>query len=104
MRPGIDPQDLAAERDGVVEEALVGVQIHRPLVGADCLGGVVDLEVEVADPVVERQVRGGFRARLGLLDGFEVDFDGFSPVLLLLELPRRVFQLFQIHAARAEKG
>ena len=28
--------------------------VHRPLVGADRFGGVVDLEVEIAYPVVER--------------------------------------------------
>ena len=105
LRPaGIDTQDLAAERDGVVEEALVRVQVDRPLVGAHGCGGVVDLEVEVADAIVERQVGTGFRAGFDLLDGFQVDFDRLPPVLLLLELPRRVFQLFKIHAARAGKG
>jgi hypothetical protein len=92
LRPsGVDAQNLAAECDGVIEEALVGIQVDRPLVGAHGFGGIVDFEIEVADPVVERQVWGRFRPRLGLLDGFEIDFYGFSPVLFLLQLPRRVF-------------
>ena len=32
---GIDPEDLAAERDGVVVEALLTVQVGGPLVGLD---------------------------------------------------------------------
>ncbi len=51
--PRIDPQDLAAQGDRVVEEALVGVQVHGALVGAHGRGGIVDLEVEVADPIVK---------------------------------------------------
>ena len=35
VRPGIDPEDLAAEGDGVVEEPLLGVEVGRPLVGPD---------------------------------------------------------------------
>jgi hypothetical protein len=29
------PEDLAAERYGVVEEALIGVEVDRPLIGPD---------------------------------------------------------------------
>jgi hypothetical protein len=49
----IDPEDLAAKGDGVVEKALVGVQVDCPLIGTNRLGGVVDLQVEIAYPVVE---------------------------------------------------
>jgi hypothetical protein len=49
----IHPENLTAKRDGVVEEPLVGIEIDGPLIGAHRLGGVVDLEVEVANPVVQ---------------------------------------------------
>ena len=97
---GVYPEDLATERYGVVEEALVSVEVDRPFIRPDGFGGVVDLEVEVAYPVIEREIGSGFRTRFGLLNGLQVDFDGFSPILLLFQLPCRVFQLFQIHAAR----
>src|SRR5205085_3469057 len=101
--PRIDPQDLAAKGDGVVEEPLVGIEVDRALVGAHGSGGIVDFEVEIADSIVERKIGTGFGAGLDLLDGLQVDVYGLPPLLLLLELPRRVFQLFQIHAARTEK-
>ena len=66
-------------------------------------GGIVGLEVEVANTIVERQVRCVLRTGLDLLDGLEVDLDGFPPILLLLELPRAVFELFQTHAASGGK-
>ena len=100
----IDPKDLAAEGDGVVEKALIGVEVYCPFVGTDRLGGVVDLEVEVSDPIVQGQIGAGLGPRLGLLNGFQIYVDGFPPILLLLKLARRILQLFQIHAARAEKG
>src|SRR5215218_3398805 len=60
--PGVYPEDLAAQRYGVVEEALVSVEIHRPFVGADGFGGVVDFEVEIAYPIVQREIGAGFSA------------------------------------------
>ncbi len=100
----IDPQDLAAESDRVVEEALIGIEVDRALIVAHCRSGVAHLEVQVSDAVVEGQVRRGVLAGLDLLDGLEIDLDGFAPILLLLELPRAVFELFQTHAASGGKG
>jgi len=60
--------------------------------------------VKIADPVVEREIGSGFGTGLDLLNGSQIDFDGFSPVFLLLELPRRILQLFQVHAARGRRG
>ncbi len=100
----IHPQDLAAKRDGVVEEALIGVQLDGPLIVAHRRRRVTDLEVEVADPVIQREVGGRVLPGLDLLDGLEVDLDGLPPILLLLELPRGVLKLLEAHAVRAERG
>src|SRR5206468_2898014 len=49
-------QDLVAERDGVVEEAAVGITVDRLLVVVHGIGDVALLEVEVADTVIETDV------------------------------------------------
>ena len=54
--PGRVAQDLVAERDGVVEEPAVRVEVDRLLVVVDGVGDVALPEQQVADAVVQRDV------------------------------------------------
>ena len=100
----VHPEDLAAERDRVVEKSLFAVQLGGALVGLNRGAGVVQLEVEVADAVVQRKIELGLAAGFEVMDGFLVDIDRLPPVLFLFVLPCRVLELFQIHSARRKSG
>ena len=93
----IYPENLAAERDSVVVESLFLVEIRGFLVGLDRRPRFVGLEVEVTDPIVNREVRGGIVPRLEFPDGLLIDIDGPLPLFFLLKFPGRFLQLLEVH-------
>ncbi len=87
-------QDLVAERDGVVEVSAVGVEIDCLLVVVDCLVGFVQAQVEVAHPVVDRDVT--VLLALGLPNDLKVDLESPVELLFLLEFGSLFFELVDV--------
>src|SRR5438094_2679020 len=88
-------QHLVAHRDGVVVEAELGVLVHRPVVVIGRLGGVLDLEIQVADAIKDGEVRVRLPICLLCFQRFQPRLDGppgvlgleaSGPFLLLLKL------------------
>ena len=101
---GIVAENLAADGDGVVAEPLLAVQVHGALVGADRGGNVADFQVEIADLVVQRQVRRGLLTGLERVEHSLIDLDGLPPVLFLLMLSGGVLELVEVHSGSAREG
>ena len=87
-------ENLVAERDGVVEVAALGVEIDGLLVIVDGLVGLVQAQIEVANPVVDGYV--AILLPLGLLDDLKVDLERPLELLLLLEFGSLFFQLVDV--------
>ncbi len=79
-----DPQDLPAQGDGRRIQPVVRVLVDGQQVVVDGLGGVVELQVQVADAVVEAHLERGGGILLRLRDGAPVQLDGLDEVLALL--------------------
>src|SRR5947207_4511217 len=95
-------EDLVAEGDGVVEIAAVGVEIDRLLVIVDCLVGLVQPQVKVANAVVDRDVTVLLTLRVS--DDLKVDLERLVELLLLLEFGSLFFQLLDVgHVGRPGK-
>src|ERR1041385_7724256 len=99
----VHPEDLAAERDGVVGEPLVGVEIDGTLEDLHRRGRFVGLDVQVADLVVHADVRRGVLPGLELLDRLLVHLDRAAPILRRFVLPGRLFDLLEVHPGRTER-
>ena len=100
---GADPQDFAAQRDGVVEEALLAVGVGGLLVSGQRRVGVPILQFQVANAVVQR----GVSRLVGpgqLLQGPVIDLNGLTPFFPQFVASRGVFQLVQIHGADRDPG
>ena len=87
-------ENLVAERDGVVEVAALRVKIHGLLVVVDGLVGLVQAQVEVANPIVDGHI--AVVVAFGLFDDLKVDFERFIELLLLLEFGSLFFQLVDV--------
>src|SRR5690606_9915096 len=93
---GVEPEDLAAEGNRVVEEALLAVA-RRGLLPGLAGGVIVSLALlQVADAVVQRGI-GATVLLLGLVDGLPVEVDGSAPLVPLLVLTRGDFELVKRH-------
>ena len=102
---GIDAEDLAAERDGVVEEPLLGIELGGLLVGAQRGQHVAGLELQVADAIIEPRILGAFLpGLLRLPDGLKVDIDRAAPFLALFEFSSSFLQFIEIHRPRGTAG
>jgi hypothetical protein len=101
----VNPQDLPAQRNCVVVKALIGIELGGLLVGSQGPHEVPRLELEVADAVVEAGVLDRLPApRLGLLDSLEVHVNRAAPILALLVLPGRLFELVEVHVVPGKYG
>ena len=87
-------ENLVAERDGVVEVAALGVEIDGLLVVVDGLVGLVEAQIEVANPVVDGYV--AILLPLSLLDDLKVDLERPIVLLFLLEFGSLFFQLVDV--------
>ena len=78
-------QDLVAERDGVVEEAALGVQVDRLLVVVERLGDVALPHEHVADAIEQRHIL-VVEVLPSLVEDLDVHRERLVELLLLLEL------------------
>jgi hypothetical protein len=79
------PEDLVAQRDRVVREPVLRVQVRGALVHVHRLGHLLELEVDVPDAIEQRQLVGEFRCALESLEQLEVLLDGAVELALVLE-------------------
>ena len=92
-------ENLVAEGDGVIEITALGVEVDRLLVVVDCLVGLVQPQIEVADAVVDRDV--AVLLTFCLSDDLKVDLERPIKLLLLLEFGSLFFQLLDVgHVGR----
>jgi hypothetical protein len=87
-------EDLVAEGDSVVEVAALGIEIDGLLVIVHGLIGLVQAQVEVANPVVDGDVP--VFVALGLFDYLKIDLEGFIELFLLLEFGSLFFELVDV--------
>src|SRR6266404_1557276 len=87
-------ENLVAERDGVVEVATLRVKIHGLLVIIDGLVGLVQAQIEVANPIVDGHI--AVVVAFGLFDDLKVDLERFIELLFLLEFGSLFFQLVDV--------
>ena len=85
-------QDLVAESDGVVGKPRIHVPVRRPLVHLHRGIDLIDLEIQVADFVVDGKLVVHVGRALEPLDDLEVDIDGFRGLILQLELASLVLE------------
>jgi hypothetical protein len=102
--PWIHPQNLAAQRDGVVVEPLLLIEVGGFFVRLNSGPRFVGLEVKVSHTVVNREVRGGIMTRLEFPDSLLINIDGPPPLFLLLEFPGRFLQLLEVHPTGEWEG
>jgi hypothetical protein len=88
-------QHLVAHRDRVVVEPQLGVLVHRSVVIIRGLRRVLQLDVEIPDAVVYRQVGAGIALGFLRLQRFDPDLDGLLGVLRF-EAFRLVDELFEL--------
>ncbi len=84
-------QRLVAQRDGVVEQAYLGVLLRGQRIVMDRAIRLADPVVQVANAVVEGKIELGLRIIEGV-EHFLVGLDGGLPVLLLLVSPSLVLE------------
>jgi len=85
-------QHLVAHRDGVVVKAELGVFVHRLVVVIRRQTGVLQLDVEIADTVVDGEIRIRF---VLIVENLEPDLHG--PLRFLgLETLRLFFELLEL--------
>src|SRR5690606_23478967 len=94
--------DLLADRDGVVGELGLDVQVDGLLVVPGRQIEVAETHTEVAHPVVQPDV--GAVVRLELLDGPAVELQRLLPLLALLVPPRLLFESLDTHSLGLEIG
>jgi len=87
-------EDLVAERYRVVEVAAFRIKIDGLLVVVDRLIGLVQPQIEVADPVIDRDV--AVLQALGLSDDLKIDLESPVELLFLLEFGSLFFVLVDV--------
>ena len=92
----IQPENLAAERDGIIEEALLPVPGRCLIPGVARRVVVACLVLQVADAIVERGV-GPLGAAFGTADRLAVELDRCTPFFPLFVLARSDFELVKRH-------
>jgi hypothetical protein len=100
---GRGAEDLVAERDGVVEESALGVEVDRLLVVLDRLRDVALTHHEIADPVVQGDV-GVLLVAAQLPEQVDVDGERLVELLLLLQLSCFFLELRDVGHQRGESG
>jgi hypothetical protein len=97
VRPaGSVPEDLVAERDCVVREPVLRVQIRRALVHVHRLGDPLQLQVQIADPVEQGELVGKLGLPLELVEQLAVEIDRPLEIPLILELLRLELDLLDV--------
>jgi len=79
-------QHFVAQSDGVIRESVLSVQIGRPLVHVDRFRHLLELQIQVADPIEQRQLVGKPGRSLEILYDLQVRLNGALELSLILEL------------------
>jgi hypothetical protein len=96
-------EDLVAERDGVVGVSPLRVPVHGPFVHLHGAVHIADLQIEVADFVVEGKLLIQLGSPFQGPYDFQIGFDGLGRLILELELSGLVLELLDVQGGPLQR-